>query len=48
MTVTYQKGFSIGGKANFSLGLPKIMADGKASGEIDMRVSVSVCLWWLG
>ncbi|KAK7089986.1 uncharacterized protein [Littorina saxatilis] len=41
MTVTYQKGFSIGGKANFSLGLPKIMPDGKASTEIDMRVSVS-------
>ncbi|KAK7089984.1 uncharacterized protein [Littorina saxatilis] len=41
MTVTYQKGFSIGGKANFSLGLPKMLHNGQTSGEIDMRVAVS-------
>ncbi|XP_076453897.1 uncharacterized protein LOC143289015 [Babylonia areolata] len=41
MTVSFQKGFTVGGKANFSLGLPKMLPDGKASTEIDMRVSVT-------
>ncbi|XP_076453890.1 uncharacterized protein LOC143289013 [Babylonia areolata] len=41
MTVSFQKGFTVGAKANFSLGLPKMLPDGKASTEIDMRVSVT-------
>ncbi|KAL8585942.1 hypothetical protein ACOMHN_061103 [Nucella lapillus] len=41
MTVTFQKGFTVGGKVNFSLGLPKTLADGKAGGEVDMKVTVS-------
>ena len=41
LSVTFQRGFSIGGKVNFSLGLPRVMADGKVGTEVDMRVSVS-------
>ncbi|XP_076435499.1 uncharacterized protein LOC143275347 [Babylonia areolata] len=41
VTVTFQKGFSIGGKVNFSLALPKIPTEGKVGGELDMRVNVS-------
>ncbi|KAK7090125.1 hypothetical protein V1264_009967 [Littorina saxatilis] len=39
--VTFQRGFSIGGKVDFSLGLPKLTADGKVGGEVDMRLTVS-------
>lgn len=41
INVSFQKGFCIGGKASFSLGLPKVLPDGKASGEVDMRVTVT-------
>ena len=41
LNVTFQRGFSIGGKVNFSLGLPRVMADGKVGSEVDMRVSIS-------
>nr|KAG5697712.1 hypothetical protein BaRGS_000597 [Batillaria attramentaria] len=41
ISVSYQKGYSIGGKANFSLGLPKVLSDGSAGVELDMHVQVS-------
>ena len=41
MTVTYQKGYSIGGKASFSLGLPKVMSDSSVGGEMNMNVQVT-------
>lgn len=41
VSVCYQKGYSIGAKANFSLGLPKVLSDGSAGLEVDMRVEVS-------
>ncbi|XP_076435909.1 uncharacterized protein LOC143275587 [Babylonia areolata] len=44
MAVTFQKGFTVGGKVNFSLGLPRLpAAGGKCSvgGEVDMRINVS-------
>ncbi|PVD18913.1 hypothetical protein C0Q70_21472 [Pomacea canaliculata] len=39
--VTYQRGFSIGGKANFTLGVPKITAEGKVGIEIETHVEVT-------
>ncbi|PVD18912.1 hypothetical protein C0Q70_21471 [Pomacea canaliculata] len=39
--VTYQRGFSIGGKANFTLGLPKVAGDGELGFEIETHVEVS-------
>nr|KAG5697706.1 hypothetical protein BaRGS_000591 [Batillaria attramentaria] len=41
VSVNYQKGYSIGGKANFSIGLPKVMPDGKVGTEINMHVTVT-------
>lgn len=41
--VSYQKGFSIGAKADFSIGLPKVLGDGSIGVEIDKQLQVSVC-----
>lgn len=42
LTVTFQRGYTIGGKANFSIGLPKeLPASASSGGEFDMRISVS-------
>ncbi|XP_059177450.1 uncharacterized protein LOC131956853 [Physella acuta] len=41
LNVTFQKGFTIGGKANFTLGLPKIASDSKAEFGTDMSVNIS-------
>jgi hypothetical protein len=38
--VTYQKGFSIGGKASFSIGLPKVLGDGSIGVELDKQLQV--------
>ena len=38
--VTYQRGFSIGGRANFKLGLPMVLPDGELSSEINMHYEV--------
>ncbi|XP_048246226.1 uncharacterized protein LOC125377306 [Haliotis rufescens] len=38
ISVTFQRGFSIGGKAQFKLGLPKMLSQG---GEVDMRLQIS-------
>ncbi|XP_046562359.1 uncharacterized protein LOC124271309 [Haliotis rubra] len=38
ISVTFQRGFSIGGKAQFKLGLPKMMSQG---GDVDMRLQIS-------
>ena len=51
ITVSYQKGFSIGGKANFSLGLPKVLSDKSLGLEMTTNLQVSsvcvrVCVWW--
>ncbi|XP_076435440.1 uncharacterized protein LOC143275317 isoform X2 [Babylonia areolata] len=39
--VSYQKGFSIGTKANFSIGLPKVMGDGSIGAEVDKHLEVT-------
>ncbi|XP_025079862.1 uncharacterized protein LOC112555642 [Pomacea canaliculata] len=39
--VTYQRGFSIGGKANFTLGIPKIAEDSSLGVEIETHVQVT-------
>ncbi|XP_076435624.1 uncharacterized protein LOC143275427 [Babylonia areolata] len=41
VTVSYQKGYSIGGKANFSLGLPKVLSDATLGMEMNMSVQVT-------
>ena len=38
--VSYQRGFSIGAKANFSIGLPKVLGDGSIGVEMDKRLEV--------
>ena len=45
--VSYQRGFSIGSKANFSIGLPKVLGDGSIGVEMDKRLEVGdvVCHW---
>ncbi|XP_050389924.1 uncharacterized protein LOC126808906 [Patella vulgata] len=39
VTVTFQKGFTFGGKAHFSLGLP--VAGGRSSGDVNMTLQVT-------
>lgn len=41
INVSYQKGYSIGAKTNFTIGLPKILADGQLGAEFDMHVEVT-------
>lgn len=41
LSVTYQKGYSIGGTANFTLGLPKVLADSSLSTGVSMNVQVT-------
>ena len=38
--VSYQRGYSIGAKANFSVGLPKVLGDGSIGMEFDKRLEV--------
>ncbi|XP_025079411.1 uncharacterized protein LOC112555290 [Pomacea canaliculata] len=39
--VTYHRGFSIGGKANFALGVPKVTGEGKVGIDIETHVKVT-------
>lgn len=41
INVTYQKGYSIGGTANFTLGLPKVLTDNSLSAGVNMNVQVT-------
>lgn len=41
LNVTFQRGFSVGGKVNISIGLPKIVSNSKVDSGIDMQVNVS-------
>lgn len=41
ISVSFQKGFTIGGKANFSIGIPKLLGDGNIGAEIEMQYQVS-------
>ncbi|XP_070173249.1 uncharacterized protein [Littorina saxatilis] len=41
VTVSYQKGFSIGGNTSFTIGLPKVLAEGQLSSEINMNYEVT-------
>ncbi|KAK7090292.1 uncharacterized protein [Littorina saxatilis] len=41
INVSYQKGYSIGTKANFSLGLPKVLSDSSIGVEMNMNVQVT-------
>ncbi|KAK7484436.1 hypothetical protein BaRGS_00024321 [Batillaria attramentaria] len=41
LNVSYQRGFSFGNKTSFSVGLPKILADGKVGTEFDMHINVT-------
>ncbi|XP_041348778.1 uncharacterized protein LOC121368207 [Gigantopelta aegis] len=41
VNVTFQKGFTIGGKAHFKLGLPKHLADSSAGGEVNLKYQVT-------
>ncbi|KAK0040846.1 hypothetical protein Bpfe_029742 [Biomphalaria pfeifferi] len=40
ISVTFQKGFTIGGKANFSIGVPKIFSEGTLGAEIQLQYQV--------
>lgn len=40
VNITYQKGYSIGGKANFTLGLPKVDENGSVGAEVEAYVEV--------
>nr|KAG5697705.1 hypothetical protein BaRGS_000590 [Batillaria attramentaria] len=44
LNVSYQRGFSFGNKTSFSVGLPKILADGKVGTEFDMHINVWVMM----
>ncbi|XP_025080130.1 uncharacterized protein LOC112555819 [Pomacea canaliculata] len=41
VNITYQKGYSIGGKANFTLGLPKVDENGSVGAEVEAYVEVT-------
>lgn len=41
INVSFQKGFTIGGKANFSIGIPKIFGEGELGVETEMQYQVS-------
>ncbi|BFZ06171.1 hypothetical protein BsWGS_09210 [Bradybaena similaris] len=41
LSVSYQRGFTVGGKARFSVGLPKLASDSQASVETDMTINVT-------
>lgn len=41
VSVSYQKGYSIGGNANFSLGLPKVLSDATLGMSMNMSVQVT-------
>ncbi|KAL8580902.1 hypothetical protein ACOMHN_039602 [Nucella lapillus] len=39
--VSYQRGYSIGTKANFSIGLPKVFGDGSVGVEVDRHLEIT-------
>ncbi|CAL1547378.1 unnamed protein product [Lymnaea stagnalis] len=41
INVSFQKGFTFGGKANFSIGIPKIFGEGELGIETEMQYQVS-------
>ena len=41
VNVTFQKGFTIGGKAQFKLGLPKHLTDSSTGGEVNLKYQVT-------
>uniref|UniRef100_A0A2C9LV34 Uncharacterized protein n=1 Tax=Biomphalaria glabrata TaxID=6526 RepID=A0A2C9LV34_BIOGL len=41
ISVTFQKGFTIGGKANFSIGVPQLFGEGSLGAEIQLQYQVS-------
>nr|KAG5686042.1 hypothetical protein BaRGS_007204 [Batillaria attramentaria] len=41
LNVTFQRGFTVGGKVNLNIGLPKVTSDSRVSGDIDMRLTVN-------
>ncbi|CAG5122834.1 unnamed protein product [Candidula unifasciata] len=41
LNVSYQRGFTVGGRARFSVGLPKLVSDSQSSVETDMIINVT-------
>ncbi|XP_059170523.1 uncharacterized protein LOC131952057 [Physella acuta] len=41
INVTFQKGFTFGGKANFSIGVPKLWGEANVGAELEMQYQIS-------